>query len=83
VGNRANAGIRTLDQMVNQAHGQESHLPSAEHLLPQAVGLKDTVIFADQLMYTGFQYAALSGASIGIERHGDPGCEESTPDCAR
>jgi DNA-directed RNA polymerase subunit beta' len=31
------------------------------------VGLKDTVIFADQLMYTGFRYAMLSGSSIGID----------------
>ncbi|OZG70917.1 DNA-directed RNA polymerase subunit beta' [Hahella sp. CCB-MM4] len=30
------------------------------------VGLKETVIFADQIMYTGFQYATLSGASIGV-----------------
>ena len=30
------------------------------------VGLKETVIFADQLMYTGFHYATLSGISIGI-----------------
>ena len=30
-------------------------------------GLKDTVIFADQLMYTGFHYAALSGSSVGID----------------
>ena len=30
-------------------------------------GLKDTVIFADQLMYTGFRMAALSGLSIGID----------------
>ena len=30
------------------------------------VGLKETVIFADQLMYTGFNYATLSGISIGI-----------------
>ena len=31
------------------------------------LGLKDTVVFADQLMYTGFHYAALSGASVGID----------------
>jgi DNA-directed RNA polymerase subunit beta' len=31
------------------------------------VGLKETVIFADQLMYTGFYYATRSGASIGFE----------------
>ena len=30
------------------------------------LGLKATVIFADQLMYTGFHYATRSGASIGI-----------------
>ncbi len=30
-------------------------------------GLKDTVIFADQLMYTGFGMAALSGLSIGVD----------------
>ncbi len=30
------------------------------------VGLKDTVVFADQLMYTGFQYATWSGCSIGV-----------------
>ncbi len=31
------------------------------------LGIKSTVIFADQLMYTGFQYATRSGISIGIE----------------
>ncbi len=30
------------------------------------VGLKETVIFADQLMYTGYEYATRSGASFGI-----------------
>jgi DNA-directed RNA polymerase subunit beta' len=30
-------------------------------------GLKETVIFADKLMYTGFKYATRSGISIGIE----------------
>ncbi len=30
------------------------------------VGLKDTVIFADQLMYTGFEFSTRSGASIGV-----------------
>ena len=30
-------------------------------------GLKQTVIFADQLMYTGFRYSTLSGASIGVD----------------
>lgn len=31
------------------------------------IGLKATVIFADQLMYTGFHYATRSGVSIGID----------------
>ena len=31
------------------------------------LGLKDTVIFADQLMYTGFRFATISGASVGID----------------
>ncbi|GGY51797.1 DNA-directed RNA polymerase subunit beta' [Bacterioplanes sanyensis] len=30
------------------------------------VGLKDTVIFADQVMYTGFEFATRSGTSIGV-----------------
>ena len=29
-------------------------------------GLKETVIFSDQLMYLGFQYATRSGASVGV-----------------
>jgi DNA-directed RNA polymerase subunit beta' len=33
----------------------------------RALGLKDTVIFADQLMYTGFQYATRSAVSFGID----------------
>ena len=31
------------------------------------LGLKDTVVFADQLMYTGFHYATRAGISIGID----------------
>jgi DNA-directed RNA polymerase subunit beta' len=31
------------------------------------LGLKESVIFADQLMYLGFRYATLAGVSIGIE----------------
>src|SRR5512141_58624 len=31
------------------------------------LGLKSTVVFADQLMYTGFAYATRSGVSIGID----------------
>ena len=31
------------------------------------VGLKETVIFADQVMYTGFAYATRAGVSIGVD----------------
>ncbi|MDH5592186.1 MAG: DNA-directed RNA polymerase subunit beta', partial [Gammaproteobacteria bacterium] len=31
------------------------------------LGLKDTVIFADQLMYMGFSHATKSGASVGVD----------------
>ena len=31
------------------------------------LGLKKTVVFADRLMYTGFQYATEAGVSIGID----------------
>ena len=47
------------------------------------VGLKDTVVFADQLMYTGFAYATRAGISIGVndmvipeEKAGDSGYAE-------
>jgi DNA-directed RNA polymerase subunit beta' len=33
----------------------------------RALGLKETVIFADQLMYTGFHYATRSAVSFGID----------------
>jgi DNA-directed RNA polymerase subunit beta' len=33
----------------------------------RALGLKDTVVFADHLMYTGFHYATRSGVSFGID----------------
>lgn len=32
----------------------------------RSVGLKETVVFADQIMYMGFNYATKSGSSIGV-----------------
>ncbi len=52
--------------LVNQKLGKKQ----ISTLLNEAyrkLGLKDTVIFADQIMYTGFAYAALSGVSVGID----------------
>ncbi|WP_077343582.1 DNA-directed RNA polymerase subunit beta' [Pseudocolwellia agarivorans] len=31
------------------------------------LGLKETVMFADHIMYTGFHYAMVAGASVGID----------------
>jgi len=39
----------------------------------RSLGLKDTVVFADQLMYTGFAYATRAGVSIGIDDMTIPG----------
>ncbi|WP_375751770.1 DNA-directed RNA polymerase subunit beta' [Vibrio sp. HN007] len=52
--------------LVNQKLGKKQ----ISTLLNEAyrkLGLKDTVIFADQIMYAGFAYAALSGVSVGID----------------
>ncbi|MDP2575956.1 DNA-directed RNA polymerase subunit beta' [Vibrio penaeicida] len=52
--------------LVNQKLGKKQ----ISTLLNEAyrkLGLKDTVIFADQIMYTGFAYAAMSGVSVGID----------------
>ncbi|MXP67971.1 DNA-directed RNA polymerase subunit beta' [Pantoea sp. Aalb] len=46
-------GKKTISKMLNTCY--------------RILGLKPTVIFADQTMYTGFAYAARSGASVGID----------------
>ncbi|MEQ8516809.1 MAG: DNA-directed RNA polymerase subunit beta', partial [Chromatocurvus sp.] len=43
---------KAISQIINQCY--------------RVVGLKATVIFADQLMYTGYEYSTRSGASIGV-----------------
>jgi len=44
---------RAISRLINQCY--------------RSVGLKDTVIFADQLMYTGFAYSTISGVSVGVD----------------
>jgi DNA-directed RNA polymerase subunit beta' len=44
---------KTISQLINTCY--------------RRLGLKETVIFADQLMYTGFDFATRAGISIGIE----------------
>jgi len=42
-------------------------ISAAINLCYRSVGLKETVVFADQLMYTGFAYATRAGVSIGVD----------------
>jgi DNA-directed RNA polymerase subunit beta' len=44
---------RAISQVINACYRQ--------------LGLKETVVFADQLMYTGFYYATKSGVSFGVD----------------
>ncbi|MFK7916311.1 MAG: DNA-directed RNA polymerase subunit beta' [Pseudomonadales bacterium] len=53
-------------ELVNQPMGKKQ-ISSLINTCYRNVGLKDTVIFADQLMYTGFAQSTASGASIGVE----------------
>lgn len=52
--------------LINQSMGKKqiSRLLNACY---RTLGLKDTVIAADQIMYTGFHYAMVAGASVGID----------------
>jgi len=52
-------------ELVNQkmAKKQISHIINTCY---RNVGLKETVIFADQLMYMGYKYSTYSGSSIGV-----------------
>ncbi|ART82225.1 DNA-directed RNA polymerase subunit beta' [Oceanisphaera profunda] len=51
--------------MIDQAMGKKQ-ISKLMNACYRRLGLKESVIFADQLMYTGFQYATLSGVSVGI-----------------
>lgn len=52
--------------IVNQPLGKKA-ISRMLNTCYRLMGLKPTVIFADQIMYTGFAYAARSGASVGID----------------
>lgn len=53
-------------EMINQPMSKKRVSGLIDHCY-RKLGLKQTVIFADQLMYTGFHYATRSGTSIGID----------------
>ncbi len=52
-------------EMVNQAMTKKA-ISRIINQCYRVVGLKATVIFADRLMYTGYEYSTRSGASIGV-----------------
>ncbi len=52
--------------LVNQALGKRE-ISALVNACYRRVGLKETVIFADQLMYTGFRFATRSGVSICVD----------------
>lgn len=52
-------------ELVNRTMTKKS-ISSLINVCYREVGLKATVIFADQLMYMGFHYATRSGVSIGV-----------------
>ena len=60
---------KAISELINTAYRQ--------------VGLKRTVIFADQLMYTGFRMAALSGISVGVDDMVIPKDKTAIIDAAR
>ena len=46
-------GKKAISKLINEAY--------------RRLGLKEAVMFADHIMYTGFAYAARSGSSVGID----------------
>ena len=53
-------------EQVNHTMGNKD-ISRLINLCYRSVGLKETVIFCDQLMYMGYEYSTRSGASIGVE----------------
>ncbi|OCG26505.1 DNA-directed RNA polymerase subunit beta' [Gilliamella sp. HK2] len=52
--------------VINQPLGKKA-ISKILNICYRQLGMKDTVILADQIMYTGFAYAARSGVSVGID----------------
>ena len=48
-------------------HLIKNQFPTLIDISYRKAGLKDTVIFADQLMYLGFDHSTRSGSSIGVD----------------
>jgi DNA-directed RNA polymerase subunit beta' len=52
-------------EQINRAMNKRA-ISATINLCYRQLGLKETVVFADQLMYTGFYYATRAGVSFGI-----------------
>ncbi len=52
-------------EQINRAMNKRA-ISATINLCYRQLGLKETVVFADQLMYTGFHYATRSGVSFGV-----------------
>ena len=53
-------------EVINQTMGNRD-ISQLINLCYRTVGLKETVVFADQIMYMGYEYSTRSGSSIGVE----------------
>ncbi|WNC71887.1 DNA-directed RNA polymerase subunit beta' [Thalassotalea psychrophila] len=53
-------------ELINKPLGKKQISTLINHSY-RNLGLKETVMFADQIMYTGFHYAMIAGASVGID----------------
>ena len=53
-------------ELIDQPMGKKPISKLINHAY-RNLGLKETVIFADHIMYTGFHYAMVAGASVGID----------------
>ena len=68
-------------EIINQAMGKKQ-ISKLLNECYRTLGLKDTVIAADQIMYTGFHYAMIAGASVGIDDMVIPDAKKEIIDAA-
>ena len=68
-------------EIINQAMGKKQ-ISKLLNECYRTLGLKDTVIAADQIMYTGFHYAMIAGASVGIDDMVIPAAKKDIIDAA-
>ncbi|CAL4317910.1 DNA-directed RNA polymerase subunit beta' [Buchnera aphidicola (Panaphis juglandis)] len=52
--------------LINKTLNKKS-ITNILNICSHTLDLKETVLFADQIMYTGFKYSTISGVSVGID----------------